>query len=155
MAAIPDKIQAVLEFLERDGGPEASLGALRVRDDGTVEPRPAGPLAFRFSCHGIPVACVADQADGTGRLTLDAVIGRVPYTVEGRAARERLLATVRRRRGMISTDGREVRVRERMPIGLPLSPVQLITGLANFMLRLEPEIAALADCLPPSRRAAA
>lgn len=147
MAVVPQKIQAVLDFLDQDL-PEKTLASLRVRPDGAIEARPAGPLSFSFRCHGIPVHCVADSTSEGGRLTLDAMIGAVPYTVESRAARERMLSAVRDRRGVLTTDGREVRARDRIAVPLPLSPVSLISGMTAFVLRLEPELELLATCLP-------
>jgi hypothetical protein len=150
MAVVPQKIQAVLDFLDRDLQ-ETTLAAFRVGADGSIEQRPVGPMSFSFRCHGIAVACIADVGADGGRLTLDAVIGSVPYTVEGRAARERMLAAVHARRGVLTSDGREVRARDRIAVPLPLSPVSLIGGMTEFIMRLEPELELLASCLPPSR----
>ena len=142
-----DKLQIVLEFLEQDENVR-STNDLHVLPDGAIVRRDwSMPMNFSFRCFGIPVtARVSSSANGIS-MALRAVLGTVPFTAEAATARRSLLAEIRDRDGMVKTDGREVRAEDTMLLPHVVKPTALVGIATEFMLRLEPEIAALSGAV--------
>ena len=90
--------------------------------------------------------------DATAWIQFEALLGHIPFTAAGADTRRAMLSHIRRRHGVLATDGRAISARRRMPAPVPLNPVGLVATAAAFMAELVPEIAALADYLPVGDR---
>lgn len=151
---IPEKMEAVLEFLDRADGDDWGIEDIRVTRAGIIGRRERGkPIRFAFRCFDVPVRAEARMADGSVDLELAAVIGAVPFTAEAADARKRILSRVRGQRGLLLTDGRNLCAYSRCRIEAPLRPDNLMTELVCFMLEVKPEVEELEPLLPARHRA--
>ncbi|MSO75565.1 MAG: hypothetical protein EXQ87_01445 [Alphaproteobacteria bacterium] len=112
------------------------------------------PFTFRFACCGIAVEAETVAVDGTTWIQFDALQGHVPFSAANpptSSTRRAMLSHIRRRHGVLTSDGRSISARRRIEAPVPLNPVGLVATAAAFMAELAPEIAALAEYLPPRR----
>jgi hypothetical protein len=144
----PEKVAAVLEYLENCSNPCAAR-RIRIGPDGEIVERAAGePLYFGFSYYGIEVHAVASEDASGGRLRLDANFGRIPHTAEATEVHQRVMELVQTQTHLLTSIGREVGFKGEIGVTLPLTPVNIISAAAGFMLEVKPEIEQLASCLP-------
>ena len=151
---VPEKMEAVLEFLERPDGDGWGIEDIRVTRAGVIGRRePGKPIRFSFRCFEVPVRAEARIVDGIVDLELAAVIGAVPFTAEAADARKRILSRVRGQRGLLLTDGRNLCAYSRCRLPAPMRPDTLMTELVCFMLEVKPEVEELEPLLPARHRA--
>ncbi|MFN4090379.1 MAG: hypothetical protein ACK4QW_15230 [Alphaproteobacteria bacterium] len=152
-AQVHDKMEAVLEFLDRADERGWGIEDMRVTRDGRIGRRePGKPIRFSFRCFEVPVKAEARLIGGTVDLELAAVIGAVPFTAEAAEARKRILSRVRGQNGLLLTDGRNLCAYGRMRLQAPVRPDRLITELVCFMLQVKPEVEGLEPLLPTKHR---
>jgi hypothetical protein len=144
-----DELRAVADFLGRKLDDQASNGGLLKSGLHLFDLTGERPLTFTFSAHGVAVEAELVQDNGVVMLQFDALLGRVPFTARGGHARHAMLAHIKARGGMLVTDGRWVSARSRVTAPTPLNPFSLVATAAAFMMALAPEMAELADYLPP------
>lgn len=107
---------------------------------------------FLFSYGELPVAgeiC----ADGAPELRLQIDAGAIPYTIESRDGRERLLHVSKALNGLNSTafrvePGQYIRVRANAPLEPPVTAAQLLASIVGLLLEVHPVLQCLAEYLP-------
>lgn len=114
---------------------------------------PPGLLAFHFGYGEIPVSGTI-RPEGEAYLVLvRAEVGLVPYSLENREARARLLTVIgwigRVGHGTVTLGARQTLVvsGERL-IAPPLNAVAMVAGLTTLMIELHPLFEAVGDILP-------
>ncbi len=146
-------------------GPKVDLGALGGRqrpveigtlafgEDGTVEHRPPpSPLDFRFVYREIPFLAALRSEEEKTTLAIEADLGILPYSLEFREKRDRLLDCLalldRAASGVIVlTRHKRIAYRDEVEIPRALSPVNILAYLTRLLLNAGPYLEILAEPL--------
>lgn len=128
------------------------LGRFLVDEDGRLFPDPAESApTLHFRWHGLPVRVELETAGGGGRLALTAIVGRVPSTAGGHAARPGVLAQLAQLPGALPPGWRarllpdhRVSIAAARGLDLPASAAALLTEVTCFLLGLAPYLEVLA-----------
>lgn len=137
-----------LQFLANQAAPPA-FGSMVFAEDGTPQRREPGTLQFRFSFGGWGFSATAEsQIDGSS-VTVETVLGGIPYTAEGINRRIDVLAILAASRrglpnGVIEIDsGRMLRYRGRMVSSRVLAPVSILSTATELVITAQPWLSLL------------
>ncbi len=129
------------------------IATLAFGEDGTVEHRPPpSPLDFAFVYREIPFLAALRRDGGKTTLAIQADLGILPYSLEFREKRDRLLDCLalldRAAPGAIALN-RHKRIAYRDEIEIPqaLSPVNILAYLTKLLLDAGPYLKILAEPL--------
>jgi hypothetical protein len=127
---------------------DTSLGFERAQDG----------MQFRFAYGEIPATGQISLDGGTYRLSVRAVVGIVPYSIEDRHTRSDLLSGLgeitHASNGMVKVDSRQVIVvsaESRMTA--PLTPLSVISEMVALMIRTRPYFETVGELLPEIKSA--
>ncbi len=129
------------------------IGTIAFGEDGTVEHRPPpSPLDFRFVYREIPFLAALRSEEEKTTLAIQADLGILPYSLEFRDKRDRLLDCLalldRAAPGVIGLN-RHKRIAYRDEIEIPraLSPVNILAYLTALLLDAGPYLELLCEPL--------
>lgn len=129
------------------------IGTLTFDEDGTVEHRPPpSPLDFRFVYHEIPFLAALRREEEKTTLAIQADLGILPYSLEFREKRDRLLDCLalldRAALGaIVLTRHKRIAYRDEIEIPEALSSVNILAYLTSLVLNAGPYLEILAEPL--------
>ncbi len=132
--------------------------ALSVSPDGSLQARP-DPLQIRFAFLGYQFSATVIQDDGPARLACSAVVGTLPFTVEGPERRARALAIIAHSQRARDGSRLSIDAHQRIHYGLelellpPISRTSVIAAACDAVVAAQPWLALLAEHARPAARA--
>lgn len=134
--------------------------AVAVQPDGAIVHTTRKALNFSFDCFGATFAAACRRVDGQYMVTVAADLGPVPFSAESVRARREVqdlvaVAAHTAETRMTITDEQTIRIDSTFALLQPVSPVVMLTAIAELLLTLKPTLARLAeilaDAMPPVR----
>lgn len=132
-----------LQFLANQGS-LPTLGSVSFAEDGTPQQREPGTLKFRFSFGDWGFTAVAEPRIDGSSVTVETVLGGMPYSAEGINRRIDVLGILQASRtglphGVLEVDSvRMVRYRGRILSNHVLAPVAIVSAAAELVITAEP-----------------
>lgn len=150
----PDTMaQSTVQFLADQPLP-LELKTIHVADDGKAARRLPDQLTFRFHFAGIAFDAAARRHAGGTRLSLEGLLGYLPYSAQGPALRTDVATIVASSSAMqagrfVVTEGQEIRLRAEVEVETPITPVSLIAAAADILVNAKPWLDTLGLYLAP------
>lgn len=115
--------------------------------------RASDGMRFHFSFGEIPTVAHIEPLGDTYRLSVQATVGVIPYSIEDREMRAELLSNLgeitRASGGMIKVDSRQsIVIGGESCIKAPLTSLTVISEMVALMIRARPYFEAMGELLP-------
>ncbi len=129
------------------------IGTLAFGEDGTVEHRPPpSPLDFRFVYREIPFLAALRSEEEKTTLAIEADLGILPYSLEFREKRDRLLDCLAlldqaTPGAIVLNRHKRIAYRDEVEIPRALSPVNILAYLTRLLLNAGPYLDLLSEPL--------
>jgi len=127
---------------------------VRVGEDGHLWPRTGTePIRFTFTDRGQRYFGRLVRVGGHARLHLSAAIGRVPYSIESRDGRKRVLDAMRNTRGLalgrlVVGPQQTVCLEGELAFEVPVTPDRLIAAAAHFVAGTRHAVERVVQAMP-------